>query len=218
MKTLSQIKGWKELINEVVMGDCLEGMKLIPDKSIDLVLTDPPYGIEYNSNKMGLSTISRDLILNDNDKIELGFLFQRPETLIMFGANNYYKQLPHKGTWLCWDKRVVESADKILGSHFELAWCSKPTGYFKMYRIQHAAARNADGNLPRQHPTQKPIELMRQIILDYTKEGDLVCDPFMGSGTVARACKDLNRRWIGFEIEEKYCKVWEERMRQENLF
>ena len=70
----------------------------------------------------------------------------------------------------------------------------------------------------RYHPTQKPVELMRWILENYSKPTDLICDPFMGSWTTARACKDLGRNFIGFELEEDYCKIGEERLRQQNLF
>lgn len=224
LKDLHQ-NGWESGINQVVMADCLEAMKLIPDKSIDLILTDPPYGISYNAQKSGLhknAKVFKD-IKNDTGNLDLSFLFHRKELLIMFGANNFCTKLPHAGNWLCWDKRVTEGADLIRGSAFELAWVSSSTGKYKIYRIQHGGAINADAikpgqHLQRSHPTQKPVELIRQILLDYTKPGDLVCDPFMGSWTTARACKDLGRDFIGFELEEDYCKVGEERLRQENLF
>jgi len=228
MKYLKDIKDWKECINQVVCGDCLEGMKLIPDKSVDLILTDPPYGIEYNASKFGLPGHREFEDLKNDTQVKTGeftlkFIFDRSESKIIFGAENFYKQIPHKGRWLCWRKRPP-SLFGTIGSDFELAWIDKETGYYKMYNVTHSGAINADASRPgdnrlkRLHPTQKPVELMRQILLDYSKEGDLICDPFMGSWTTARACKDLGRNFIGFEISEKYCQIGEERLRQEVLF
>lgn len=69
----------------------------------------------------------------------------------------------------------------------------------------------------RQHPTQKPIPLMKWIIQNYSKENDLILDPFLGSGTTAVACQELGRRFIGIEISEKYCQIARERLRQKPL-
>jgi len=223
MKHLKDIKDWKECINEVVCGDCLEGMKLIPDGAIDLILSDPPYGINYDAQQTGRPNIKGfDLIQNDNIEMDFSFLFNRPEIKIMFGAENYYKQLPHSGRWICWDKRCTERADKLLGSAFELAWISKDSGYYRIYRVQHGGVINANAikgaNRKRVHPTEKPIRLMEKILEDFTKEGDLVCDPFMGSWTTARACKNLGRNFIGFEIDEDYSTIGEKRLEQMNLF
>ena len=67
------------------------------------------------------------------------------------------------------------------------------------------------------HPTQKPVKLFRDIIRDFSEEGDLILDPFMGSGTTAIACKQLNRNFIGFEISKEYCDIARKRLSQANL-
>lgn len=64
------------------------------------------------------------------------------------------------------------------------------------------------------YPTQKPLDLIKYLIITYSKEGDTVFDPFMGSGTTAVACKELNRNFIGCEIEAKYCKIAEKRLKE----
>lgn len=64
------------------------------------------------------------------------------------------------------------------------------------------------------HPTQKPVEVIEKLIRDSTKEGDLILDCFMGSGTTAVAAKRLNRNFIGFEIQEKYVEIAEQRLKQ----
>lgn len=68
------------------------------------------------------------------------------------------------------------------------------------------------------HPTQKPINLMKYLIKKCSDEGNIILDPFMGSGTTAVACKQLNRNFIGFEISPEYCKIAEKRLQQETLF
>ena len=76
---------------------------------------------------------------------------------------------------------------------------------------------NAKDNEGRIHPTQKPKELMKYILEDFSIDTDLIFDPFMGSWTTARACKDLGRNFIGCELDEKYCRIGEDRLRQEVL-
>ena len=65
------------------------------------------------------------------------------------------------------------------------------------------------------HPTQKPVGLFMQILRKYSPEGEIILDPFLGSGTTAIACERLKRRWIGIEIEEKYCEIAAKRIEQE---
>jgi DNA modification methylase len=113
---------------------------------------------------------------------------------------------------------VVETADRMLGSPFELAWVNRTSGFDRIYRIQHGGVVNADGHgIKRVHPTQKPIELMKRIIEDYTKPGDLVVDPFCGSGTTGIACNITDRRFIGIEIDPHYAKIAEERVNPTDL-
>jgi DNA modification methylase len=69
----------------------------------------------------------------------------------------------------------------------------------------------------RVHPTQKPVALMRWILTKWSKPGDLILDPYMGSGPVARACLDLGRRYIGVELEERYCEIAVSRLSQQVL-
>ena len=213
----------EDFINKIICADCLEVMKDIPDKSVDLVLTDPPYGINYNNKRLNRYSHSKFAdIKNDCGEIDYSKLikeFQRiGKRVIVFGAINFAKDLPYKGVWICWDKRTKIEADKAFGSPFELAWCDKIGGYDKIYRIMHGGVINADGpNSPRFHPTQKPVALFGRIINDFSNENDLIFDPFLGSGTTAVACKHLKRNYIGIEISPEYIKIAEDRLKQEIL-
>jgi len=202
-------------INQIICGDCLEVMKDWPDNCVDLVLTDPPYGINYNNNRLNrYSNASYSDIVGDNETMDFGFLFARPELKIIFGALNFLEQLPYKGRWICWDKRTTILADGVFGSPFEMAWLSKRTGYDKIYRVMHGGVINADGpNKARFHPTQKPVLLFRKIIEDFSNPSEIILDPFCGSGTTCVAAKMLGRRYIGIDISEEYCKIAEERLR-----
>ena len=194
---------------DIYLGDCRDILPSLP--KVDLVLTDPPYGIDLKNT----NPIYKDsAIYGDEEDFDPTFLLPF-ENLIIWGANNFAHKLP-KGGWLCWDKRCNEIADKAIGSPFELAWINKPS-MFKIKRLQHGGFINADvPNQKRFHPTQKPIDLMMWCI-ELLDNPQTILDPFMGSGTTLRAAKDLGRKAIGIEIEEKYCEIAVSRLRQEVL-
>ena len=186
----------------------------------DLLLTDPPYGIAFNATDQQLpNATERDRIKGDDD-IELarwlcGMLWHADEAVI-FGANCFPHLLPHRGRWICWDKRITEAADKMLGSAFELAWMSRVSGFDRMVRKLHGGVVNADGG-KRVHPTQKPSGLFKQILEMYPK-AETIVDPFMGSGSVLLAAKLEGRKAIGIEVEEQYCEAAAKRLAQGVLF
>lgn len=194
------------------------------------MLTDPPYGINYTAEKMHYSNaLSFGEIKNDTKKFDLSFIFKWNCRLkIIFGANNFVHLLPHSGRWLCWDKRADEitdikprldtAFDNGYGSQFELAWIDKEVGLLKMYRVKHMGFFNADRTGSRVHPTQKPVKLFHRILKDYYKEGDIIFDPFLGSGTTLLAARRLGIKAFGVELEEKYCEVIARRLSQIELF
>ena len=191
-----------------------DAREILPAINFDVIVTDPPYGISYEQT---IKTARNYGPIRGDDSTELAeWLLENygDKPLCIFGANHFPFALPEAGRWICWDKRVVESADKMLGSSFELAWMSGPDKAGVMYRIQHGGVVNADkANGRRVHPTQKPVTLMKRIIQDYYPEG-VVVDPFMGSGTTLRAAKDLERKAIGIETEERYCDIAVKRLAQ----
>ena len=188
-------------------GDCREILPTLGP--VDLVLTDPPYGINLTRNWQEEKQVH---IVGDDTPFDPSFLMSR--NCVIWGGNNFADKLP-PGGWICWDKRCSAKADRMYGAAFELAWCSD-RAKFKFYRILHGGVVNADGiNQPRYHPTQKPVVLMERILQDFRPK--TVLDPFMGSGTTLVAAKELNRRAIGIEIEERYCEIAAKRLRQEVL-
>jgi site-specific DNA-methyltransferase (adenine-specific)/modification methylase len=202
------------------LGDCLEVMKTLPDNSVDAVVTDPPYGLKLDTDytRYGSATSYKQME-GDAQLLDFRWLFDVGKLQVVFGANNWYWQLPRltQAGWLCWDKRCCEAADKVFGAPFELAWCSRAR-FFRIYRVQHGGAINADGaNMPRYHPTQKPIKLMRRIIEDLTKPGDVICDPFMGSGTTGVACVQTGRNFIGIEIDPGYFAIAKRRIEEAQM-
>ena len=195
--------------------DCREILPSLP--KVDLVLTDPPYGIAYSSKDISYPGAKFTEPIRGDESQDVAkwllSLVDDSQTFVIWGANNFPQLLPFPGIWLCWDKRVIDEADVVFGWPFELAWVNKTHGKAHLYRIQHGGPINADGkNTPRYHPTQKPVSLFSRIIQDF--KAQTILDPFMGSGTTLRAAKNLGRKAIGIEIEEKYCEIATRRMAQ----
>ena len=182
--------------------DCRDVLSELLNEN-DTILTDPPYGLSWSTHPA--STVTWSGFVNDTGELDLRFVLELQNRVIVFGAYNFIRQLPIKGRWICWDKRCNEKADRMLGSPFELAWVNNSSGFDRMYRIQHGGVVNANGG-PRLHPTEKPIELMRRIISDYGCKGRVV-DPFCGSGTTLRAAQLAGMQSVGIEIDEQYCEV-----------
>lgn len=201
-------------------GDCRDVLPHIG--AVDLVLTDPPYGIALdtdNTRFSGGSPASRarrgvnigpangQSIANDNAAFDPSFLLEYGKHQIIWGWNNYPDRLP-RGACLVWLKRHDEAFGSFL-SDAELAWMSKGHGvYCKRDLSNNAIARE------RVHPTQKPLSLMLWC-LSFFPQVESVCDPFMGSGTTLLAVKNLGRRAIGIELDERYCEVAARRLSQE---
>jgi site-specific DNA-methyltransferase (adenine-specific) len=194
----------------VVRGDCLELIALIPKRVA--IVSDPPYGIGYKASQPG--NLEYGLISGDDVPFDPA-PFMDFENVIMWGGNNFADRLPIGG-WIVWDKRVSEAADRMMGSPFELAWCSK-RNLFKMIRLQHGGAKNADAvngdvaNEARYHPTQKPVRLMTEC-LRYIPDMIDVIDPYCGSGSTLIAAKKLGRHFLGFEIRAEYCQIARDRI------
>jgi site-specific DNA-methyltransferase (adenine-specific) len=118
--------------------------------------------------------------------------------------------------WLVWDKRCNTVVNRH--SDCELAWTNFLTSARICYLVWDGFRRGGgEKGTPRVHPTQKPVELMKWCML-FAPDAKLILDPFMGSGTTLRAAKDLGRRAIGIEIEEKYCEIAAKRLSQGVLF
>lgn len=206
-----------DYINKIICGDCLKVLPLIPDGTIDAVVTDPPYGINYEAPAIsGRRELKFNRRIYGDDrpfdaKAILRF-FDKP--MVIFGANNFPQLLPISG-WLVWDKRIDLPSDN--GSDAELAWQNIDR---KIHIFRHrwrGYVKDGEETI-KNHPTQKPVALMRWIISKWTKPNDLIIDPYVGSGTTCVAAKQLGRRFIGIEINPDYCAIAEDRLRQEELF
>jgi len=191
----------QDFINKVICGDCLEVMKEIPDKSVDLVLTDPPYP-DYHKEIYGY----KKGLLKELKRFSC-------KQLIFWSAKVDFP-LDYTAIHI-WDKKVG------VGSWYERIFERNGGIEYKVYRyylINSEVAANYTNDIFWEHPSQKPIKLIEKLILENSKEGDTILDPFLGSGTTAVAAKHLGRNYIGIEISPEYCKIAEERLRQEVLF
>ena len=219
---------YKKMIknNSIICGDCLEIMKDIPDKSIDLVLTDPPYGIDINVKGFGRTKNiphTEFIEVEDWDKFTPGKkyfdeIFRISKNQIIFGGNYFIDKLYPTACYVIWDKRCGVIPERTYAD-CEMAWTSfsSPARIIRFIWDGMLQGNMKDKDV-RQHPTQKPIEVIRQILLKYSEEDDLIIDPFLGSGTTAFACQELHRNFIGIEISEKYCEIARNRLKQKPLF
>jgi site-specific DNA-methyltransferase (adenine-specific) len=184
----------------------------IYDVPVDAVVSDPPYGMGWdarvsrgpNGTGGSASQFYGQTIVGDDEPFDPTDWLTYPQ-VILWGSNHYGQRLP-VGTTLVWVKRYDDGFETFL-SDAEVAWMKGGHG---VYCYRDTAHKGED----RYHPTQKPIALMRWCV---AKTTGVVFDPFMGSGTTLRAAKDLGRKAIGIEIEERYCEIAAIRCSQEVL-
>ena len=205
-------------INSIVRCDCLEGMRQMADNSVDLILTDPPYGINGDRGMGGYGSSKKSIKhYNDNwdettpSKEIFDEILRIGKKVIIFGGNFFIDKLPFKTSWIIWDK-IGNYKFKNPYSDVELAWTNLDRTISKKYTIVQQGFIAEEKK--RFHPTQKPIKLFYEIIKDYTKENDIILDCFIGSGTMAIACKRLKRNFIGMEISKEYCDIAEKRLQE----
>ena len=199
--------------------------RLMGGEKADMVFTDPPYGMgldtDYSDMKSNLKLASDRGILRGNyydadkvdsfspEMIKAIMDIDAKETFI-WGADYFAELLPDKnsGSWIVWDKRLDESADKMYGSCFELCW-SKNKHKREMARIKWAGLFGTEQEFDhcRNHPTQKPAKLSAWFFERYGKTGDIVLDLFGSSGSTLIACEQLGRKCFMMEISPHYCDV-----------
>jgi len=209
---LKTIKHPEDFINKIIHGDCLKLIKLIPNNSIDVVLTDPPYGL----NKDGVRG-DADLSLFYNVLSECDRVLKQNSFFITFFSTKFLPQLfknnPFNYFWqivlYCREGRVKSP----IGYTKYMSCFIFKKGNPKIIRRNKDIFIDTPGKMVEpdegyiNHPTPKPKHFVKEILKMFTEENDLILDPFIGSGSTAVACLQLNRRFIGFEIEEKYCKI-----------
>jgi len=199
-------------------GDCLEIMPHLP--KVDLVLTDPPYGVSMDKGFGGVESfggrgmpIARKQYADSWDstrpsKEHFKYIIDLAKLIMIFGGNYFFDILPQSTHWIVWDKKNTMPSF----GDAELIWTNIPRKSVKIIECEYNGLLGKEGK--RVHPTQKPLKLMIELIEKYLS-GTCLADPFAGSGTSLIACERLNRKWIGIEISEEYCAIAKKRIEKE---
>lgn len=205
----------EDYLNKVINADCLEVMKQIPDKCVDLIVTDPPYGVNlgydmYNDTEENWFNLMRSFI-PEARRIAKMVIFPNARIKRMkFFYDNF-----EPDWWIVWDKGSPGIRSPIGFNDYELLAVygkNNPTSMHDIVRINNTEKMGNYG-----HPCPKPLRWSQWLISRASKENDIVLDPFLGSGTTAVAAKQLKRNYIGIEVSPEYCKIAENRLRQNLL-
>jgi site-specific DNA-methyltransferase (adenine-specific) len=205
--------------------DCL---RLLPEIAkyfeIGLVLTDPPYGIAERTDRGEkgrggwVPANNFDAVVGDGTAYDPTPLLRFPR-LCIFGANYFAHLLPSSPSWLVWDKLNGLTSRRSIGfndnADFELAWTNLGGPARIITHRWLGLLKDTEKGHRRVHPTQKPVALMTAIILEYTKPGDWILDPYMGAGATILAARRTGRKAIGIEIEPAYCEITLSRLKAE---
>lgn len=190
-------------------GDCFDVLPELP--KVSLVLTDPPYGIGWETpkdrkrnartTKYAGGVYGKDWgpIVGDDASFDPRPFLGKGHKTILWGANHYASRLPDSGGWLIWDKKRGATVGRgFASSDVELAWTDWLSSTKLYIHLWHGLYRDSEIGL-HYHPTQKPTELFRWCI-DTAGDVETVLDPFMGSGTTLRAAKDLAAKRLAQEV------------------
>lgn len=216
-------------------GDCREVVGQLPKDSVDLVVTDPPYGVKWQS---GRRTTKLKRMAGDDGSLDVTAALttvcratlKRGRHLYVFGPFEWGDADPFAGkAQIIWDKNVMQSGDlsspwgtsheSIVFVVYEISKANRKKGYGRL------AARLRRGTVVRcqrihaaatgRHPSEKPVRLLRELIEASSCMGETVCDPFMGSGSTLIAAVREERKAVGIEIDESYCEVAAKRLEEE---
>ena len=227
-------------IDKIFNQDCIDGMKIIPDESIDLIVTDPPYKLTARGNSGTMSGYWT------NEITKKGKVFEENNVEIEDYLGEFYRILKDTSHCyiMCNNLNLPHFFEVISKSKFNfvklLVWdkCTKICGKYYMGQVEHIFLLRKGGDKPINdcgtsdllsfpnkkdkaynggniHDSQKPIALFQTIIENSSKEGEIILDPFIGSGTCAIACMRTNRHYIGFELDKKYFALTNDRIRTE---
>lgn len=214
------MKNIAEFENQIICGDCVEVMKEIPSESVDLVVTDPPYLAGYRSRD------GRECVNDDNDAwlipafAEVYRVLKDDTFCVCFYGWHKVDRFLH-----AWREAGFRTLEQLIWEK------DYPSSVGMVQRFHEAAYLLAKGRPPRPqiilrsilewrytgdelHPTQKPVIAILPLIMAYSRKGDIVLDPFAGSGTTAVAAHQLGRCYIGIEISNKYARIAEARLTQ----
>lgn len=208
----------KEHLDRIILGDCCLVMQQLPENSIDLVLTDPPYLINYHPRD------GRTIAGDTSDEWLVPAFFQAYRILkgggfcISFYSSN--RADSYLAAWreagfrpvghLVWVKSYASGSAFLQYRHEQAYLLAKGFPNRPLSPISDVQDWQYTGN--RLHPTQKPVGALMPLVRAFSKPGEVVLDPFCGSGSVLLAAKLLGRRYIGIELREDYCGIARQRL------
>lgn len=201
--------------------DCLPVLQAYASQSIDVIITDPPYGVGRDKGFAGKAAfgggngkaIERKRYVGEWDnsrpeKIYFDEMLRVAKKVLIFGGNYFTDYLPVSTHWLVWDKAQTMPSF----GDCELIWTNIDRKSVKWIKREWNGLLGKEKK--RFHATQKPESIMMWLVQNYTGKNDLVCDPFMGSGTTGVACMNLGRYFIGIERDDHYFEIADRRVRQ----
>lgn len=215
-------------LNKVICGDSLAVLKGLPDNYVDLVLTDPPYGINYQSARRVDKSQWKPKIAND----KLPFIWWLYDAfrvtkdggaLVCFSrwdVDQDFKRSIELAGWtiksqIIWDRKVHGMGDlksSFAPQHDTIWFATKGKFQFYNKRPKSVLSYQRVSSNKLIHPNEKPAELLEYLIESLTTENQIILEPFAGSGSTLVACKQLKRNYIGIEISPEYCRVAEDRL------
>jgi modification methylase len=244
-------------LNEILRGDCIEMMRALPDRCVDMIFADPPYNLQLGGDLHRPDGSQVDAVDDDWDKFDTFAAYDRftkewlreahrilkdDGTIWVIGSyHNIFRvgtALQDQGFWILndivWRKANPMpnfKGTRFTNAHETMVWASQGEkarytfNYRAMKTLNDEIQMRSDWVLPicagqerlkrngtKAHPTQKPEALLYRVLLSCTKPGDVVVDPFFGTGTTGAVAKRLGRRWIGIERETAYIEVAQERI------
>lgn len=213
-------------MDRLIHGDCIDELRKLPSNSIDLVCTDPPYGNAhaYGLDKrtilgdehplIGLLALAESYRLLRRNRCCFIFLDARHMALVDMFVRRYTAFRVR--AYCIWDKKLMGLGYGIRPRHEMILALEKgqpaytSAGFANVLEVKRPRLRQP-------HPHQKPVELMQALIAQVTSPGDVVLDPFAGSGTTAVAAKLLGRRYIAIERDPTYARLARERLKSVSL-
>ena len=248
-----------KFLNKIIQGDCIEKLKELPDKSVDLIFADPPYNLQLNGDLYRGDQSKVDAVNDSWDKFDT---FDEYDNFTTQWLTECRRVLKDNGTiWVIGSYHNIFRVGKIIqdlnywilndiiwiksnpmpnfrgtrfnNAHETLIWASKSDKSKFQFNYKSMKAFNDDKQLrsdwyipicngkerikdengKKAHSTQKPYELLYRVIISTSKPGDVVLDPFLGSGTTAAVAKHLGRKFIGIEKEVKYIQIAQKRIK-----
>jgi modification methylase len=246
-------------LDTVIHGDCLEELKKLPDRSVDLVFADPPYNLQLGGDLLRPDNSKVDAVDDDWDRFdsfetydtftrawlkECRRILKDDGAIWVIGSyHNIFRvgvAVQDLGFWILndvvWRKTNPMpnfKGTRFTNAHETLIWAAKSRGgrrytfnYDAMKMANDELQMRSDWTLPlctgeerlkddtgaKAHPTQKPEALLHRVIMSSTKPGDVILDPFFGTGTTGAVARRLGRKFVGIEREEAYAKIAKRRI------